>query len=166
MKRFSLFTLFFSLLLVSTSAQECVQTTINMSSYLGEGGPAYASWSLYSQNQSLVTTGMAQFSMNDPYYEHNVCLVPGCYGILISPQNIPSNPAVFVVSIVANGQTLSPANYTVLNGQVGFSFCVPPVPVCPSAISMVQYECNQFGFEIGTASPGESVEWNFGDGNS
>ncbi len=58
----------------------CTELSFGFDSFINEGGPSFLAWNIYNaSDMEAIESGMAQYSVNDPYYDHNVCLENGCY---------------------------------------------------------------------------------------
>ena len=62
---------------------ECTTVNFSLDSFMGDGGPAYVMWNLSDANGVEVADGIAQYGMNDPWYDYEICLEDGCYHLSV-----------------------------------------------------------------------------------
>ncbi len=95
-----------------------------------------------------------------------MCLPVGCYFIAIEGASV--NPNAIEVQLMQSDYIMILSGWVrVMNeGAWITEFCVetPMEFYCPEAIDYAAGEGCQWSFEIGSFQPGESVDWNFGDG--
>lgn len=152
------------LLLFSSAAFACENVALALNSNVSEGSPAFAAWNVYDANGDMVINGAAEFSAADEHFETMLCLDQGCYALIIDPQFVPENNNLFESVLWQNGSILPFTSEVVGSGLYSYTFCVSGDEECPTSIFVGTTDiCGTYNLEIGSATPGESVVWNFGE---
>lgn len=150
--------------LFASSAFACINVALAINSNVSEGAPSFGAWNVYDANGAMVINGAAEFSAADEHFETMLCLDQGCYALVIDPQFVPEVNSLFGAVLWQNGSILPFTSNVVGNGLYSYTFCVTNGEECPTSIFVGDTnECGTFNFEIGSATAGESVIWNFGN---
>lgn len=147
------------------SSAQCVLTALTIDSFTELGGPSSAAWSIGTGQNPQVAQGTAQFTAQDPYYDHMLCLEAGCYTVLVQVGMIPVNPEALEISLSVGGNALQQSGYTEIMGLIIFEICIPQPVTCPQEIQVIQQSCNTYVFWIPNAA-GVQIQWGFGEGVS
>ncbi len=75
-----------------TSTNPCTDVSIGIDSFIQDGGASFFEYSLINANtESVLLSGVAQYSINVPYFDLMACLEEGCYDLILCPGSNPIN---------------------------------------------------------------------------
>ena len=127
-------------------AQDCLPIILGIDSYIEQGGPAYVEWQL-TQNGESVESGIAQFSLDDPWYDAELCLAPGCYDLAIFA-NQPIDPNSLFAYIEPLEGWITDLQST-MDGQAYFAdFCIEGPTACELDVVYTPLDCGNHLFDI------------------
>ena len=127
-------------------AQDCLPIILGIDSYIEQGGPAYVEWQL-TQNGESVESGIAQFSLDDPWYDAELCLAPGCYDLAIFA-NQPIDPNSLFAYIEPLEGWITDLQST-MDGQAYFAdFCIEGPTACELDVVYTPIDCGNHLFDI------------------
>lgn len=148
------------LISLASSSFACINLGLSIHSNVPDGGPSGAAWNIFTAQGAMVINGGTDFSAIDQNFETALCLEQGCYGLIIDPQFVPENQALFSATIWQNGAPVPFTMEAVGNGLYSYTFCVTEGEECPTSIFVgATEECGTYNFEVGSATAGESVLW-------
>lgn len=103
------------------SCAGCSPVTIGIDSYVANGGTPSLYYSIIdNEDNTLLSSGVAQYSNSDPYFDFAMCLPDGCYKLIVDNNNeIQLGEGVFVFLNI-DGESLP---YEVIQ-QDGVSFVI------------------------------------------
>ncbi|WP_306641703.1 T9SS type A sorting domain-containing protein [Sanyastnella coralliicola] len=119
-------------------SQDCYNVYLGLDSYIAQGGPEAVFWELVDNENTLIESGVAQYSMNDPYYDQVLCLEPGCY-TLNAEVNGFFNPLGIEAYLESDNGEINDLMISMLDLGLAIEFCVSaPAVDCPETISFEQ----------------------------
>ncbi len=149
---------------------ECTPISFAIDSFIEEGGPVAVTWELSNDEGTFNGSGVAQFSINDPFYDGEACLPDGCYTMVIESmdENAIFNEESLSSAIFVNGEQV---NYSwgpeygdhTLTYQFGINSDCGEED-CYLEIAAIPQEDGSWYFEAFPSNPNATVVWNFGDG--
>lgn len=86
----------FTEIVVEDCWSTCTEVVLTLDSYIGEGGPSAAYWSLENGDGALIDQGVAQYTENDPYFDEVICLEDGCYTLNVEGLDVANALDVFL----------------------------------------------------------------------
>ena len=112
----------------------CTNVVLTMDSYMAEGGASFFEYDFVNLGTSeVVSTGVAQYTTNDPFFDQMNCLQDGCYSLRICTGNTTINWNAVNVFFSEQAIVLGWLPYC-NNGREYFisvnSECAPVEPVC------------------------------------
>ncbi|MEN9639955.1 MAG: hypothetical protein RLZZ262_1824, partial [Bacteroidota bacterium] len=140
--------------IVVNNCNECTELSFGFDSFIGDGGTSFLAWSIQNiDNNQYVQTGMAQFSMNDPYYDEVTCLEDGCY-LLTATTNSPFDFNAVTAFIGPQAETISIDAFS-LQGDYGYEILFSLNGDCSVDCDMVGFNYTSYPSYGGMAA----VEW-------
>ncbi|MCH2198237.1 MAG: T9SS type A sorting domain-containing protein [Flavobacteriales bacterium] len=119
-------------------SQDCYNVYLGLDSYISQDGPEAVFWELVDSDDALVESGVAQYSMNDPYYDQVLCLQPGCY-TLNAEVNGFFNPMGIEAYLESDIGEINDLMISMLDLGLAIEFCLSaPAVNCPETISFEQ----------------------------
>ncbi|MFM9984000.1 MAG: PKD domain-containing protein [Flavobacteriales bacterium] len=92
-------------IVVEACEPSCTDIIIGLDSYINNGGPSVAYWSIYSLDDISIDEGVSQYSEQDPYFDFSECLEDGCYVLVVEGLGV-ANTETFGIFITNNGESI------------------------------------------------------------
>lgn len=145
----------------------CTEFTIGLDSHVSEGGPTTAHWSISNANNVSVANGVAQYSMQDPYYDHDFCLEDGCYTLIVEGLGVAES--FFDIFIQMYNQTLIQEvevyNENLVYVTFGINSNCTEEQECEASFEVLEtFIPGNFQF-VNTSNITENVQWVWSLGN-